>query len=124
RYKLEVDVPGVTPEIGIILFSDAALTTGIHPLSLHDALPISPSTSCSTKSRARAAASTVCARATPSSRPCSPSCRGRACAPSASSEEHTSELQSRVDLVWSLLLESEKRSARLELSSRTCPRKN
>src|SRR5438105_11648246 len=68
-------------------FNDTA-TPEIYTLSLHDALPI-------------------CGRATPSdpasSRP------GRSTSPSRRSEEHTSELQSRVDLVCRLLLEKKKK---------------
>src|SRR6478672_13892259 len=71
--------------IFFFFFNDTA-TTEIYTLSLHDALPISS---------ARAGSS-------PGSPP--PGC------PSASSrsEEHTSELQSRSDLVCRLLLEKKK----------------
>src|SRR6267142_6375198 len=68
-------------------FNDTA-TTEIYTLSLHDALPIS------TSSR-----STSCRQSTrpmPQSRP--------------RSEEHTSELQSHVNLVCRLLLEKKKKS--------------
>src|SRR6266536_3351793 len=67
-------------------FNDTA-TTEIYTLSLHDALPIS-STPCSTS-------------------PSPPTVRTAwGCA--VRSEEHTSELQSRVDLVCRLLLEKKK----------------
>src|SRR5438105_5843612 len=69
-------------------FNDTA-TTEIYTLSLHDALPISP--------WPRAPFSR--ARASPS----------RPRWTSARSEEHTSELQSRVDLVCRLLLEKKKK---------------
>src|ERR1035437_4206782 len=69
-------------------FNDTA-TTEIYTLSLHDALPIS----CC---RSRSIASARSRR-----RPCS--------APSARSEEHTSELQSRQYLVCRLLLEKKKK---------------
>src|SRR6266403_6360901 len=64
-------------------FNDTA-TTEIYTLSLHDALPISP--------------------------PCCPRCLSPSCTrPEAlRSEEHTSELQSRRDLVCRLLLEKKK----------------
>src|SRR6266496_6862214 len=66
-------------------FNDTA-TTEIYTLSLHDALPISwPS--CSAR--------------------CSPSCRWSR---PWRSEEHTSELQSRRDLVCRLLLEKKKKN--------------
>src|SRR6267378_4202996 len=69
-------------------FNDTA-TTEIYTLSLHDALPIStPSASPSARRRRSAAW---------------PSWRSR-------SEEHTSELQSRRDLVCRLLLEKKKKT--------------
>src|SRR5437868_12803017 len=67
-------------------FNDTA-TTEIYTLSLHDALPISPTT-CSSG---------------PVTVPARPAARH-----SARSEEHTSELQSRFDLVCRLLLEKKK----------------
>src|SRR5215207_11375577 len=69
-------------------FNDTA-TTEIYTLSLHDALPIWRG--CTTWPGP------------------SPAVWGSA-APAARSEEHTSELQSRVDLVCRLLLEKNKRS--------------
>src|SRR5262249_61799345 len=86
-----------------------------HPLSLHDALPISwsqirPGGSarsrtawCSTGSRVCASAPTRCSTSTASS-PCAPSSSNV----SARSEEHTSELQSLTNLVCRLLLEKKK----------------
>src|SRR5207249_10796511 len=73
----------------------------IYTLSLHDALPISP--------RPFACRSAGCARGAPGSggsspRPC-PGPPGR----EGRSEEHTSELQSRFDLVCRLLLEKKKK---------------
>src|SRR5258706_7697166 len=68
----------------IFFFNDTA-TTEIYTLSLHDALPISPSSP-------------------PSSR-CSSSRRSRWLSTSVRSEEHTSELQSLTNLVCRLLLE-------------------
>src|SRR2546421_5661311 len=78
-------------------FNDTA-TPEIYPLSLHDALPISssnaawtPSGETSTRSLREPRASVVEA------------------ANATRSEEHTSELQSRSDLVCRLLLEKKKR---------------
>src|SRR5437868_15226227 len=70
-------------------FNDTA-TTEIYTLSLHDALPISTRTS---MRRARRAIRSF---------PMPPSITSR-------SEEHTSELQSRFDLVCRLLLEKKKK---------------
>src|SRR5207247_11205767 len=79
-------------------------TTEIYPLSLHDALPICPATRGPRGPRGAALHtprdwSSRCPR--PPRSP--PGCAGR-------SEEHTSELQSRVDLVCRLLLEKKKES--------------
>src|SRR5690349_25005509 len=83
----------------LFFFNDTA-TTEIYTLSLHDALPISwMRWGCAMKSwgaRPIAAASCRCAPAM------SPP-------PAARSEEHTSELQSRRDLVCRLLLEKKKK---------------
>src|SRR5216683_8038115 len=70
-------------------FNDTA-TTEIYTLSLHDALPIS------IRAWSRPRSSTVRTRC------------GRQCA-GPRSEEHTSELQSRSDLVCRLLLEKKKK---------------
>src|SRR6266513_6433349 len=72
-------------------FNDTA-TTEIYTLSLHDALPIWTSTSQSRASRSSIVSRRTTIRAFPSRR----------------SEEHTSELQSRFDLVCRLLLEKKK----------------
>src|SRR6266700_8412713 len=71
----------------IFFFFDDTATTEIYTLSLHDALPISPSP-----------------RWTPSAKPVRPTSRAKR----ARSEEHTSELQSRENLVCRLLLEKKK----------------
>src|SRR6266849_6760795 len=76
-----------TPHLSIFFFFNDTATTEIYTLSLHDALPI-----CST------CASPPWVRA--------PSPPGTSA--SSRSEEHTSELQSRVDLVCRLLLEKKK----------------
>src|SRR2546422_4517800 len=83
----------------VFFFNDTA-TTEIYTLSLHDALPISfPRAS-------RAAAPRAAPRGAARWRD-----RGRApaaCRPARRSEEHTSELQSRLHLVCRLLLEKKK----------------
>src|SRR5690242_21835221 len=70
-------------------------TTEIYTLSLHDALPIFRSTGCRT-ARARTRSS-------------SPRISSRRTTVRAKSEEHTSELQSHVNLVCRLLLEKKKK---------------
>src|SRR6266700_8430080 len=87
RYRTE---PGLWL---ISLFFNDTATTGIYTLSLHDALPISSSSS--------TACSTWPSRMTTPSTPCS----------SARSEEHTSELQSREKHVCRLLHEKKKKAA-------------
>src|SRR5204862_7600932 len=109
--------PSYLCSVTSFFFNDTA-TTEIYPLSLHDALPIS-----TTRSTPPAAASTR-----------EPTGRHDSCIPSATaavarspspparspgstsgrelwwrSEEHTSELQSRRDLVCRLLLEKKKK---------------
>src|SRR6267154_6056481 len=77
------------PHLALRFFFNDTATTEIYTLSLHDALPISPS----------------------GARPPSvawPSWRSGASPPSSRSEEHTSELQSPVHLVCRLLLEKKK----------------
>src|SRR5215207_4180770 len=80
----------VSYAVCFFFFLNDTATTEIYTLSLHDALPIS-----------RGASS-------PAWR--SPSTRSGTSAGRARSEEHTSELQSRVDLVCRLLLEQKKAS--------------
>src|SRR5438067_7265891 len=85
-------------------FNDTA-TTEIYTLSLHDALPISGQSDCHSRS--------------------DPDARRRRLL-LGRSEEHTSELQSRFDLVCRLLLEKKKKKKhavkyRIEIDvSRTC----
>src|SRR2546421_9386183 len=95
-------------------FNDTA-TTEIYTLSLHDALPIWPRRSArpfdQRESRRRCTIVTSCqrpslnadSRSTPTSSKPWRACRRRR------SEEHTSELQSRSDLVCRLLLEEKKK---------------
>src|SRR2546421_8352733 len=77
----------------LFFFNDTA-TTEIYTLSLHDALPISPAAGCSAAGRTAPAPAPRRPRTRPARR------RG-----GRRSEEHTSELQSRSDLVCRLLLE-------------------
>src|SRR5712664_5006511 len=81
--SLDVDVVCALVFVFSFFFNDTA-TTEIYTLSLHDALPI-------------------CARLPP----CACPCAGRTELPPRS-EEHTSELQSRSELVCRLLLEKKK----------------
>src|SRR6266576_6608643 len=81
-----------SPILNLIFFSNDTATTEIYTLSLHDALPISLSI------RRINARSSVIAFS-----------RSLRCSASSRSEEHTSELQSRRDLVCRLLLEKKKR---------------
>src|SRR5690606_39588210 len=104
--------------------SHATAPTEIYTLSLHDALPISKGTipsSASTASRkasplisklrywsklAQAGESRTTASVASS---CAASCAACSSAASSRSEEHTSELQSRENLVCRLLLEKKKK---------------
>src|SRR5690349_23665429 len=76
----------LTPFFFCFFFFNAPATTEIYTLSLHDALPISPVRSCRVPFWSRIACTSASVR----------------------SEEHTSELQSRRDLVCRLLLEKKK----------------
>src|SRR5204862_6575687 len=80
----------------LVFFLTGTATTELHPLSLHDALPISG---------LQNSASSVTSSASASQSP-----RRKASVKSAKSrsEEHTSELQSRRELVCRLLLEKKK----------------
>src|SRR2546429_5987245 len=83
-------------------FNDTA-TTEIYTLSLHDALPISLK---------RRPARAACSAPTTPGRPGVESAATRRCGAAAGisrSEEHTSELQSRLHLVCRLLLEKKKK---------------
>src|SRR5687768_18131725 len=80
-------------------FNDTA-TTEIYTLSLHDALPISaPTSSAFSSSACRTATTAISAW---------PICRRTS--GTRRSEEHTSELQSRLHLVCRLLLEKKKKN--------------
>src|SRR5260370_5017372 len=93
----------------LFFFNDTA-TTEIYTLSLHDALPISPARTSSTPASTR---SSMSGRSSPStsattSRVCSTGQTSRTSSRPGRSEEHTSELQSHLNLVCRLLLEKKK----------------
>src|SRR5690554_7709786 len=97
-----------SPSYCPLLSYNAPPTTALYTLSLHDALPISPSRPdpdrrCCPDSRPRGPAAPLGA---PASRPTTPASRSRG---RSRSEEHTSELQSRPHLVCRLLLEKKKK---------------
>src|SRR5207249_11933499 len=105
--------------LALPFFSTDPPTTEIYPLSLHDALPIYSTGPGWRRSRSRCPANCCAAAWYSSTRPASaaasrrppprPRC-GR-----CRSEEHTSELQSRFDIVCRLLLEKKKkRSTRVQ----------
>src|SRR5207249_11445177 len=87
-------------------FNDPA-TTEIYTLSLHDALPIFPG-----GARARQLDHGRAGGAPRAARPGTPDRGAVRARGSARSEEHTSELQSRFDLVCRLLLEKKKKKKR------------
>src|SRR5271165_7601908 len=86
-----------SPFFFFFFFNDTA-TTEIYTLSLHDALPIRPRT----------------IRA-PASHAASTRARSKRRRGTARSEEHTSELQSRENLVCRLLLEKKKKKKKNKL---------
>src|SRR5215207_10541195 len=81
--------------LSLVFFFNDTATTEIYTLSLHDALPISTRSS-GTRRRFGCAAGAAGAST-------------GSVAADLRSEEHTSELQSRVDLVCRLLLEKKKK---------------
>src|SRR2546429_7310392 len=92
------------PQIVFFFFFNDTATTEIYTLSLHDALPISASRAASTDPAMAGLSRTGCSRLRHSFaqlRPCQKTVRR--------SEEHTSELQSRLHLVCRLLLGKKKR---------------
>src|SRR2546429_2519876 len=86
-------LPGCSIDFAFFFFFNDTATTEIYTLSLHDALPIS------------------CARSGSRGRP-RDARRGRQAARRGRSEEHTSELQSRLHLVCRLLLEKKNHAIR------------
>src|SRR5690606_40244810 len=106
----------------LVLFSQSTPTPHTYTLSLHDALPISsraPAYSNGMHSRIHGSTPTSwksflssCVSARPAGRRRSPPCLNAMRTPAARSEEHTSELQSRENLVCRLLLEKKKKKAK------------
>src|SRR6266436_9708836 len=88
----------------IFFFFNDTATTEIYTLSLHDALPFCWPSSCCCSSSSRGASS-----------------RSRARRPWPRSEEHTSELQSRLHLVCRLLLEKKKNKVQRRLGGQASP---
>src|SRR2546422_9543794 len=98
-----------TLRIVFFFFNDTA-TTEIYTLSLHDALPISAPA----RTVGWGPCASECAACSATNRNSWPwtsplSCRPRLRAKERRSEEHTSELQSRLHLVCRLLLEKKKK---------------
>src|SRR6266496_6739966 len=89
---------GFVVQLGFFFFFNDTATTEIYTLSLHDALPILAGEA--PRGRPRGRRTEPPAPRTPA--PAHGLCRRR-------SEEHTSELQSRRDLVCRLLLEKKKK---------------
>src|SRR5699024_12836880 len=95
-----------------LFFFNHSAPTEIYTLSLHDALPIS-------EASVKTSAGSSCCSTSSTQLPLKTSC----CTSSANpiinlrtrSEEHTSELQSRFDLVCRLLLEKKKKTATQEM---------
>src|SRR2546429_9167946 len=87
-------------------FNDTA-TTEIYTLSLHDALPISPDHASSGSNRISGRRDPGWVRGTSRGSRSAPD--ARAADDCGRSEEHTSELQSRLHLVCRLLLEKKKK---------------
>src|SRR5437868_12869222 len=89
------------PALLLFFFFNHPATTEIYTLSLHDALPISATTSLPNARRGSISTS----RGSPGSR--------------ERSEEHASELQSRFDLVCRLLLEKKKKTTQIRSTTKT-----
>src|SRR2546425_8403542 len=99
--------------ISFFFFFNDTATTEIYTLSLHDALPISPSPVSLTTYPRRYSTRTRSFRADVSS--------GAGCPAADRSEEHTSELQSLAYLVCRLLLEKKKKSDVYTIISQCLP---
>src|SRR5260370_27796697 len=100
--------------VSFFFFNDTA-TTEIYTLSLHDALPISSSAACSSGSPSSRWTAMKSPVPSPSRRPSVSSAAPSTmpCWRDARSEEHTSELQSHLNLVCRLLLEKKKHNTPL-----------
>src|SRR5690242_21531731 len=94
----------------IIFFINGTTSTEIYTLSLHDALPISRATDSFPNNEKKIAAGLLTTKCGKRGGRCGISESVRSGCPSSRSEEHTSELQSHVNLVCRLLLEKKKLS--------------
>src|SRR2546422_9725424 len=101
--------------LSLVFFFNDTATTEIYTLSLHDALPIS--TRAPVMSGTRAGRPTFSSVGTSKAMPTATIAAStahripaRPCSVGSRSEEHTSELQSRLHLVCRLLLEKKKNS--------------
>src|SRR2546422_5522053 len=92
----------------IFFFFNDTATTEIYTLSLHDALPISSASWCS-PTWCRGVTGTVRSPRPPRPSTASSASPLRVASSTSRSEEHTSELQSRLHLVCRLLLEKKKK---------------
>src|SRR5206468_12766098 len=103
----------VRPSLPSALFSHHhTAPTEIYTLSLHDALPISSRSRRTLRRRWPAPRTSARCRPRPATftpSPLQPCCTATSRARRSRSEEHTSELQSRSDLVCRLLLEKKKK---------------
>src|SRR5260370_39413459 len=99
-----LDAPLSTAHHFFFFFNDTA-TTEIYTLSLHDALPISFARDSRTEIRSASGTGVRSAR-----------CVARIQSDHIRSEEHTSELQSHLNLVCRLLLEKKKKQKKSTLS--------
>src|SRR2546429_8709663 len=98
--------------IFIFFFFNDTATTEIYTLSLHDALPI-----CPWRGRANGRGRSVCWKGCGTAKPLQMVWRAPLRSMPSRSEEHTSELQSRLHLVCRLLLEKKNKI----LCMMTCP---
>src|SRR5690349_22840592 len=99
-----------------MLFGNATAAAEIYTLSLHDALPISAQVSSGARD-VHAGNTHSCARMEDRS----VTCWGFGATGALRSEEHTSELQSRRELVCRLLLEKKKQHLRWSRRTTTAP---
>src|SRR2546429_6743262 len=107
-------------DYGRVFFFNDTATTEIYTLSLHDALPIcSRSPACGPMPSTNGCATISTSSASPASSSTIPISSPAACssASASRSEEHTSELQSRLHLVCRLLLEKKNTTLRMAEST-------